>query len=325
MIEFFGPLILLLAFLVFALFLVSRLIAGKWWPHVFFGVLAVWLILPSIILQVRCGYHVESGLSIGDSFWRGSWPIRYGPPYLERTVAPGVAKICGDDIPIDAQASYHAIMPEDDEVRRFWYYSKYGGVVWLGVGSRDRYCLARYYLAKRKGGGLSWFPDGIFPFPVFRWNGNSRLVEQRLIERIPPLPSTPDGVRRLLPGQCVAGEIQDGETLTFQIRMPYFRQEIYLSSDMECVDEREGSAAIQWQRDGRPLPGWNSRVEAGGLYEATVRAPAGGMRRYTLATFWGTGSECRNRNEWRGGCRCPDVKCKYSDSPPSDEERPGED
>ncbi len=326
MLALIGGILAFFALLGLALFIISLLAGGKHWRVIFFGVIAAWLILPTIILQVEWGYHVESGSHVAEAFWGRSWNNRGYSAEDGARAARQTAKLCGEGEVLDTspRTSYVALMAESGELKRFFYHSKYGTVAWLGVGSQDRYCLARYYLAKRDGGKPSWYPITILPFPLFPWDGRSRLVEERLIERIPTPPDRYDGVRRLLPGQCVAGEIHDGETLRFEVRMPYFGEEVRLEGDLECEDATEKPDAIEWRRDGRPVPGspyrgdWLREVDGGGLFEATVRAPGGGMRRYTLAAYWDFADPCHDRSKWRGGCACPNAHCRSADQPPTE-------
>ncbi|MBN2577286.1 MAG: hypothetical protein JXP73_22175 [Deltaproteobacteria bacterium] len=307
-----------------ALYVVSLAVANKKWYLVFGGVTAAYFVLPTVILQVNWGFHRESGTRMGQSFWVAPYPSDRGAEAASR-----VAKICGDaeGFNIDGPSVYRVVLPERDEVKHFFYYSKYSNVVWLGIGWEDRYCLARYFLAKRNGGELESIPLFYHIFPFFRWSRESHLVEERLLERIRRPAKAPEGVRSLLPGECIFGDFKDGEqTARFQAEMPNVGQKIRLHLDFGCLSSEEAAPFVRWRKDGRSMTGWIDESGQGGVYEVEVQAPPIFAKRYFVSLDWDEEDSCRRPLGWLYDCEPyegPDYsKTEDGEELPGDEDVP---
>src|SRR5450759_1583459 len=223
----------------FVLVLVGVAVASLWalakgrvkWFLLIVGAFVAWIVLPSVILQIEWGYYREDGAGMGSNMWT---IFKADSDYSAKQAAPLAADVCGDAEGFDVNdpSLQWITMPEQAVVKHFFFYSKYSNVIWLGVGWKDRFCLARYLVVDRKTGDLAPFPTQLFPYPFFPWFPHSTGVEERLIDRLPPSPKPPEGVRSLQPGQCLTGEIAKGGTARFQVQAPYFGQKIGLDAKL---------------------------------------------------------------------------------------------
>jgi len=295
----------------FVFVLVIVAVASMWtlakgrvkWFLLIVGAFVAWVVLPSVILQVEWGYYNEDAVDMGGSMRAA---FKADSEYWAKQAAPLVAETCGDADGFDVNdpSLQWVTMPEQDVVKHFFFYGKYSNVIWLGVGWKDRFCLARYLVVDRKTGDLSPLPTQLFPYPFFPWFPHSAGVEERLIERLPPPPKPPEGVRPLLPGQCVTGEIAKGETARFQVQVPYFGQEIKLDVKIECTYEKDLPEFVEWKKNGHPIAGLTDDSHGGGTYWITLRAPTAEAKRYKIGVLWGTsGLICRPwLEDWGDSC-----------------------
>jgi hypothetical protein len=296
----------------FVLVLVTVAVASIWalakghvkWFLLIVGAFAAWVVLPTVILQTEWGYYREDGVGMGSNI---STIFKADSDYWAKQAPPLAAEVCGDAEGFDVNDSslQWTTMPEQSVVKHFFFYSKYSNIIWLGVGWNDRFCLARYLVTDRRERGLYPFPIQLFPYPFFPWfSSHSHNVELRLIERLPPPPTAPEGVRSLLPGQCVTGEIAKGETARFQVQVPNFDQKIGLDAKLECIYGKDFAALVEWSKNGRAIAGLKDESDGGGLYQITLRAPTTEAKPYSVGVFWGVQSlGCVLPKGWWNKCR----------------------
>lgn len=292
MTELFGSLIL------FLLVVAGFAIAGYWAMRkekpklvlLVAGVFMAWLVLPSVFHWVRSemksGVYRKYGTAMGGRLERRLRAI--GRSEMQ-AATKFVAETCGDAEGYDGEdpTLQTVSMPEMEMVEHFFYYGKYSDVIWLGVGWKDRFCLARYLQTERYTGFFFPLPSQLFPYPLLTWRDATSSVETQLIERLPPPPKAPEGVRALLPGQCAFGNIARGDTQRFQVQVPYFQQTIGLKVELPCVDTTKYSGVVEWTKDGRPIVGLFDESESGGTYQITLRAPATRVQPYAVGVYWG--------------------------------------
>jgi hypothetical protein len=281
---------------------------GKWALLILAG-FAGWVILPSVFIQAHWGWYRESGTAMGEEFWHAFQNAEY---HVEKS-APYAMEIC-PGVDVRDPSLHFAVMPEQEEVKHFFYYSKYSNVVRVGLGSKDRFCTARYFISKRRDGGPLWIPLQLFPYPFFRWFPSSHTVERRLLDHLPPPSKAPDGIRSLAPGQCATGEVPKGEAHRFEVQVPDFGQTVGLDAHLYCAYGKDWSAIVEWTKDGRTIPGRRDGLrwsQGGGHYRITVRAPAKEDMAYSVGILWGS-----------GGCN-PVREASYDCVSVPDPERPG--
>jgi hypothetical protein len=296
----------------FALVLVCVAVASIWalakgrvkWFLLIVGAFVAWLVLPSVILQTKWGYYREDGATMAGR----SIPTFHESEEPNSKWAIDLAtEVCGDAEGFDTQdPTLHSVaMPEQAMVEHLFYYGRYTNVIWFGLGWKDRFCLARYLVAERRDASLYWMPTQLFPYLFVPLVPHTKRLEDRLLERLPPPPKAPEGVRSLLPGQCVTGELAKGETARFQVQMPYFGQRIGLDVDLECVYETDYEGLVGWTRNGNPIAGLTDASNGGGLYQITLRAPTTEAKPYIVGVFWGVRDHrChRPKGWWWDRCR----------------------
>ncbi len=253
----------------------------------------------AVASQINWGYYKHSG---DDMAGKLAWPITDGPDEESRAEAAALAgEVCGVSLP-DFNYRDHAAkfvaMAEQAEVRHFFINGRYSNVIWLGVGWKGRFCMARYAVTMKDDGRMSPIPWRLFPFPMFEWLYQPSIVEQHLIERIPNRPAAPEGVQSLFPGECVTGEIAKGDTVRFQMVMPKFGQKVELHCEWDhpygrCED-------FEWKKDGK-IMAKNSDEPGGGTYLVTLRAPSTEAKHYVLELFWGEQPSCQVPDGWTSG------------------------
>ncbi len=261
------------------------------------GAFAAWVVLPSVFLQAHWGYYREYGGEMGDEFDKAFHAAEYD---VEKA-APLAMEVC-PGIDVRDPTLYYAVMTEQQPPPHFFYYSKYSAIIWVGLGSKDRYCLVRYLVTQRRHGELSWIPSQLFPYPFFRWYSGAHTLERRLIDRLPPAPQGPDGIRALSPGECAKGEVPKGGIHRFQVEVPEFGQTVGLQLDLECARGEDYSRLVEWTKDGRSV--WGEpphRSKGGGLYQIAVRASATENMAYSVGLNWGWGG-CGGAPEASYGC-----------------------
>jgi hypothetical protein len=292
----------------FALVLVGVAVACIWallkgrlkWFLLIVGAFVAWVVLPTVILQTTWGYYKEDGVGMASDKWNifKSRSMDGG-----RLASQLVAEVCGDaeGFDIGDPSLQLAIMPERALVEHFFRLSKYSNRFWVGVGWKNRYCLARYLATDTKDLGLTPLPTQLFPFPFFPWRSFQAEVEERLIERLHLRPTASGGMHSLLPGQCITGEIGKGDTLHFRVEMPYFGQKIQLLfRDGDC-EHREHPLVSEWSKDGQRIAGTIDESGTGGVYQIDLHSPGDGERHYQVGLYWGMAPRC-GVTEWREGC-----------------------
>lgn len=254
----------------------------------------------AVASQINWGYYKHSGIDMAGAL---AWPITDGPDEESRAEAAALAgEVCGVSMPdfnYRDRAARFVAMPERDEVRHFFIKGKYSNVIWLGVGWKGGFCMARYSVTMKDIGRMSPIPWRLFPFPRFEWLYQPWIEEQHLIERIPNRPPAPEGVQSLFPGECATGVIAKGETVRFQMVIPNFGQKV--NFDCECDhDTHHTCQDVEWKKDGKVLAG-ESDESGGGTYLVTLRAPPTGSRHYRIKLYWGRQPGCYWPDGWVSG------------------------
>ena len=263
----------------------------------------------AVASQINWGYYKHSG---DDMAGKLAWPITDGPDAESRAEAAALAgEVCGLSMP-DFNYRDHAAkfvaMPEQAEVKHFFLKARYSNVIWLGVGWKGRFCMARYSVTMKDIGRMSPIPWRLFPFPRFEWLYQPWIQEKHLVERIPNRPAAPEGVQSLFPGECVTGQIAKGDTVRFQMVMPNLGQEV--TFDCECDhDTHHTCQDVEWKKDGKVMAG-KIDESGGGTYLVTLRAPPAAPRHYRMRLFWGDLPSCAIPDGWIYGAEAaaPDER-----------------
>ncbi len=295
----------------FALVLVGVAVACIWallkgrlkWFLLIVGAFVAWVVLPTVILNGKWGYYQEDGAAMAG---RLEPTFNVSKEYQIKRATDFVSDVCGDAEGFDIKdpTLQSVAMPEQAVVEHFFYYGKYSNVIWLGLGWKDRFCLARYLVVDRRDAYLHWLPTQLFPYPFVPLVPGTKRLEERLLDRLPPPPKAPEGVRSLLPGQCVTGELAKGQTARFQVQMRNFGQKIGLDAKLECTYGKDFAALVRWTKNGRPIAGLTDESDGGGLYQITLRAPATEAKPYTVGVFWGVQNlDCNLPKGWWNRCR----------------------
>jgi hypothetical protein len=247
--------------------------------------------------QINWGYYKHSGDDMAGAL---AWPITAGASQEAKARGAALAgEVCGVSMPDfnyrDRSAKFVA-MPEQAEVKHFFINGKYSNVIWLGVGWKGRFCMARYAVTMKDEGRMSPIPWRLFPFPRFEWLYQPWIQEQHLIERIPNRPVAPEGVQSLLPGECTTGMIAKGETVRFQMVLPRFGQKVEVDCDWDR-DTYGGCKNFEWRKDGHVLSG-ESDEPGGGTYTMAIHAPPTEAKHYRLRLFWGNLPSCALPDGW---------------------------
>ena len=240
--------------------------------------------------RINWGYHEESGQMMAGML---------ADPFHshDKTKASALAsEVCGDVVTFDTEDKSipWIAMPEQAKVKYFFFNGRFRNIIWLGVGWKDRFCLARYQVTMRDEGEVSSMPLRLFP-PIFRWFPKPVILERRFIERLANRPKVPDGVRSIFPGECVSGEIAKGGTLRFQVEVPNLGQKVELILDW---DHRNGpELAVELKRNGQLLADAGA-TNGGGLYEITLQAPTSEAKHYRISLQWDGYGVCPFPGGW---------------------------
>jgi hypothetical protein len=290
----------------FALVLVGVAVASIWaaakgrvkWFLLIVGAFVAWVVLPSVIYYSQWGYYQEDGATMAGRMI----PTFSACEHHECKWATALAtEVCGDAEGFDTQdpTLQSVAMPERTMAEHLFYYGRYSNVIWFGLGWKGRFCLARYLVADRRDASLYWMPTQLFPYPFVPLVPHTKRLEKRLLERLSPPPNAPEGVRSLLPGQCVTGELAKGEIARFQVQMPYFGQRIRLDATLECVYKEDYEGLVEWTKNGNPISGLTDAGNDGGLYQITLRAPVSEAKPYIVGVFWGVQDfGCDRPKDW---------------------------
>jgi|GEM_PF-1827414 len=258
-----------------------------------------WIVLPTLLMQTEWGYYKESGSRMG---W---WVLDKLDGEVDEIGSRWafVAAICGDTRGFDKSDLLWfrgTAMPEQPELKHFFYSSSFTSVAWLGVGSKERFCLARYRFKAWRDYGLPSFPSQVYPYP-FMPRMSDYHVRPTLIERLPPPRSSDPGVRALAPGECATGQIAPGETLRFEVRMPYFDQPRRLYHGWCGCEER---LTMNWSRNGQLLKDDVDPGDGVGTYQIVLASASDRAQGYDLAAYWGDSTPYCGRWTWK--CDCDD-------------------
>jgi hypothetical protein len=265
-------------------------------------VVLVILAAPLVFLgsKIEWGYHEESGPYMAGRF--EEWQLPHGSPTEARAFA---SDVCGEPVEDfrtgNDDTSYSYAMAELAVSRHFTLYGLYRNTVWVDIGTKDKFCLARYAIAMRLHGC-------VWPFPYCNQYSWSSLEEVRLINRITTRPKTPPGVRAIFPGECVNGKLEAGEAAKFQVEIPPVGQEVEVFAPGD--NPRKVRLQVLVSKNGQPAGDFSDRgdysdhgyhdKDGGGTYLIILRAPAEAAKHFILKVFWsGTGPACPEPAGWR--------------------------
>jgi hypothetical protein len=252
-------------------------------------VVLVILAAPLVFLgsKIEWGYHEESGPSMAGKF--ANWSLDSAEPAEARAFA---SEACGEPVDFSRNSGlwYWDGMPELAVSRHFTLYGLYRNTVWVVIGTKDKFCLARYAIAMRLHGC-------VWPFPYCNQYSWSSLEEARLINRITTRPNVPPGVRAIFPGECVNGKLEAGEAAKFQVEIPPAVQDLEVFAPGD--NPRDVRLQVLVSKNGQPAGDFSDRgdysdhgyrdKDGGGTYLITLRAPAKAAKHFILNVYWGGG------------------------------------
>jgi len=258
------------------------------------------LLLALIILSTRIEwwYHEENGLVMAGTL--SSRKISNVRPSEAHAFA---SEVCGERVTFgeneffveNDKPEYWTTMPEQAISRHFTLYGLFRNTIWVGIGVKGKYCLARYAIAMRR-------RDCFWPFSYCNEYSWMSLDEVNLVERIQTRPKVPPGVQALLPGECATGKLEAGTTARFQVETPNLGQkfEIHIAGD----NRRNGKLAVEIGKNGQPTePKGDAQFidELGsGTYTIALRAPPTDSKYYVVKSYWGWDeSYCPIPHGWR--------------------------
>jgi len=253
--------------------------------------------------RIEWWYHEESGVSMAGTL---SDRLDRERPHQTEIFA---SEICGERLRFESffPDAYWSAMPEQAISRHFTLYGQYRNIIWMALGMKDRFCLARFEIAMRR-------HDCAWPFPYCNRYSWQSLDEVRLIDRITTRPAAPPGVRALFPGECVTGELAAGTSARFQVEIPGLGQRLKIVAFGD--NRRDGLLEVEIEKNGQALGSYRRKdyvdEPAGGTYQILLRAPPQDMKRYLVLAYWGYSHDlCAMSPEWR---RTDEV------NPPQEEE-----
>ena len=253
--------------------------------------------------RIEWGYHEESGLRMAGELSDEKFDVR----------KPGFAyafalEACGEKLEFEKLSDvYVSMMPEHAISRHFTLYGQFRNTIWAALGTKDKFCLARFEIAMRR-------HDCAWPFPYCNRYSWQSLDEVRFIDRITTRPTAPPGVRALFPGECVTGELAAGASARFQVEIPSFGQKLNIEAFGD--NRRDGLLEVEIEKNGQAMGSYTRKdyvdEPAGGTYQILLRAPPQDMKRYLVLAYWGYNHNlCAMSPEWR---RTDEV------NPPQEEE-----
>jgi hypothetical protein len=248
--------------------------------------------------RIEWWYHEEDGFAMAVDL--SSQRISNVKPSEAHAFA---SEVCGEPVKFgeneffveNDKPEYWTTMPEQAISRHFTLYGLFRNTIWVGIGVKGKYCLARYAIAMR------WH-DCAWPFPYCNRYAWTSLDEVKLVDRIQTRPKVPPGVQALLLGECATGELAAGATANFRVEIPSFGQrvEIYAAGD----NQRDAKLVVEIGKDGQQMEpkadGPYSDNPGGGTYAITIRAPSTDSKKFILHAYWGGASaNCKVPAGWR--------------------------
>ena len=195
------------------------------------------LMLIYIGTKIHWGYYEESGYDMASSALR---PLSTeGEGYIRGKISKEqlLLDVFGEAVPFDPEdwSVQRYAWPEEPVVKHFFVNGKYSTYVWIGLGWKGKYSLARYHVTWKDEGRLLLFPGLILLRlrPIFLWDDRHALVGQRFVERVTTRPPAPAGVKSLFPGECDMGRVPEDRTIRFQVVMPPYAGKVTLDLDWD--------------------------------------------------------------------------------------------
>jgi hypothetical protein len=258
------------------------------------------LLLALIILGTRIEwwYHEENGPVMAGTL--SSRKISNVRPSEAHAFA---SEVCGERVTFgeneffveNDKPEYWTTMPEQEIARHFTLYGLFRNTIWVGIGVKGKYCLARYAIAMRR-------RDCFWPFSYCNEYSWMSLDEVNLVERIQARPKVPPGVQAFLPGECVIGKLAAGSIAKFQVEIPSFGQrvEIFAAGD----NPKDAKLDVMIGKNGQEMKPKGDTLyidEPGaGTYSIALKAPSTDSKIYILKAYWGGGSpNCQDPIGWR--------------------------
>lgn len=283
------------------------------------------LVLVYIGTKIHWGYYEEDGHKMADAV---AGPLEEENwDYIQSKVSKAqlLLDVFGEAVPFDREdrSAQWYTWPEEPRAKHFFVNGKYSNYVWIGIGWKGRYSLARYHVTWQDQGRLLLFPGLILlrPWPFFLWDDSRTLVDQRFVERVTTRPPAPAGVKSLFPGECDMGEVPKDRTIRFQVVMPPYAERIAL--DLDWDGQKTGAPPLEeimrcrevdpdncwkgnpppkvgWKKDGRVIAREDEKV-GGGTYQITVVAESPTTKHYRVALYMyeGGGPSCGRPEGWR--------------------------
>lgn len=248
--------------------------------------------------RIEWWYHEENGLVMAGDL--SSWNISNVKPSEVHAFA---SEVCGEPVKFgedeffveNDKPEYWSTMPEQAISRHFTLYGLFRNTIWVGIGVKGKFCLARFAIAMRR-------HDCAWPFPYCNKYSWMSMDEVKLVERIQTRPKVPPGVQALLPGECATGELAASATVRFQVEIPSFDQalEIHVAGD----NRRDAKLEVEIGKNGQEMKskGDGPYVDehGGGTYMIALSAPPTDSKHYIVKTYWGWDpSYCPEPHGWR--------------------------
>jgi hypothetical protein len=248
--------------------------------------------------RIEWWYHEENGLVMAGTI--SSRKISNVRPSEAHAFA---SEVCGEPVKFgeneffveNDKPEYWTTMPEQLVSKHFTLYGLFRNTIWVGIGVKGKFCLARYAIAMRR-------HDCVWPFPYCNEYSWMSLDEVKLVERIQMRLRVPPGVQAFLPGECVTGKLAEGATARFQVEVPSFGQglEILAAGDNRLDSELQVEIEKNGQRVKSKEDGPYTDKSGGGTYTIALTSPSTDSKHYVLYVYWGSDSpSCKSPVDWR--------------------------
>jgi hypothetical protein len=248
--------------------------------------------------RIEWWYHEEDGFAMAVDL--SSQRISNVKPSEAHAFA---SEVCGEPVKFgeneffveNDKPEYWTTMPEQALSRHFTLYGLFRNTIWVGIGVKGKYCLARYAIAMR------WH-DCAWPFPYCNRYAWKSLDEVKIVDRIQKRPEVPVGVQALLPGECATGELAAGATAKFRVEIPSFGQKLTIFTAGD--NQRDAKLEVDIGKNGQELKSYRGELftdeRCGGTYEILLKAPSTDLKRYMVLPYWGHhGRSCPEPQGWR--------------------------